>query len=155
MSMMRTSGTIPMITALQIATASLAVPKSVMKTRVGRAAGFFAACSLFARLPQPAGSHANANRSRANPHREPCECMLTPSANAPPLSHVSEMRCRHPENDSPRTPKEAEICRDYSARRARRKPRGVTNNLVRGLGALAILLVEIAVAISSAGELAV
>src|ERR1700730_7168874 len=36
MSMMRASGAIPTITALQMATASLAVPKSVMKTIVGR-----------------------------------------------------------------------------------------------------------------------
>src|SRR5882762_2301177 len=37
MSMIRMSGAIPTITALQIATASLAVPKSVMKTNRGRA----------------------------------------------------------------------------------------------------------------------
>ena len=36
MSMIRASGSIPRITALQIATASFAVPKSVMKTIVGR-----------------------------------------------------------------------------------------------------------------------
>src|SRR5271168_1131294 len=36
MSMMRMSGSIPSITALQSATASFAVPKSVMNTRVGR-----------------------------------------------------------------------------------------------------------------------
>src|SRR5713226_8868741 len=156
MSMMRTSGMMPMITALQMATASLAVPKSVMKTIVGRAADLFAASSLFARLPQPAGSHANANRSRANPHRKRCECMLTPSANAPPLSHVSEMRCRHPENDAPpEPPKEAKTCTDYSARRVRCKPRAVTKNLVRGLGAFAILLVKIAVTIGGAGKLAI
>src|SRR5437763_3945868 len=35
MSMMRASGAIPVITALQIATASLAAPKSLMKTMVG------------------------------------------------------------------------------------------------------------------------
>src|SRR5579859_460611 len=38
MSISRASGAIPRITALQIATASFAVPKSVMKTIVGRAA---------------------------------------------------------------------------------------------------------------------
>jgi hypothetical protein len=38
MSMIRTSGTIPIITALQMATASFAVPNSVMKTIVERAA---------------------------------------------------------------------------------------------------------------------
>src|SRR5713226_4481837 len=119
MSMMRTSGMMPMITALQMATASLAVPKSVMKTIVGRAADLFAASSLFARLPQPAGSHANANRSRANPHRKRCECMLTPSANAPPLSHVSEMRCRHPENDAPPNPQKRQKLARIIARGAR------------------------------------
>jgi hypothetical protein len=35
--MMRASGAMPTITALQMATASLAVPKSVMKTMVERA----------------------------------------------------------------------------------------------------------------------
>src|ERR1700674_4188715 len=37
MSKMRASGAMPTMTALQMATASLAVPKSVMKTMVGRA----------------------------------------------------------------------------------------------------------------------
>src|ERR1700719_700582 len=37
MSMTRAAGAMPAITALQMATASLAVPKSVMKTMVGRA----------------------------------------------------------------------------------------------------------------------
>src|ERR1700722_12471425 len=37
MSVSRTSGAIPQITARQMATASFAVPKSVMKTIVGRA----------------------------------------------------------------------------------------------------------------------
>ncbi len=37
MSMMRASGAMLSMTALQMATASLAVPKSVMKTMVGRA----------------------------------------------------------------------------------------------------------------------
>src|SRR5580658_2525124 len=45
MSMMRASGAMPIITALQIATASFAVPKSVINTIVGRAAGFFGASS--------------------------------------------------------------------------------------------------------------
>src|SRR6202453_2933758 len=57
MSMMRASGAMPIITALQIATASFAVPKSVIKTIVGRAAGFFAAPSgRFAWPAQPAKS---------------------------------------------------------------------------------------------------
>src|ERR1700737_1149048 len=38
MSMTRAAGAMPTMTALQMATASLAVPKSVMKTMVGRAA---------------------------------------------------------------------------------------------------------------------
>ena len=38
MFIMRASGAMPIITALQIATASLAVPKSVMKTMAGREA---------------------------------------------------------------------------------------------------------------------
>src|SRR6266853_5520529 len=36
MSMIRASGAMPSMTAVQMATASLAVPKSVMKTMVGR-----------------------------------------------------------------------------------------------------------------------
>jgi hypothetical protein len=53
MSVSRTSGAIPQMTARQMATASFAVPKSVMKTIVGRAvevgaaagaAGFGAGC---------------------------------------------------------------------------------------------------------------
>src|ERR1700678_2387812 len=45
MSMMRASGAMPTITALQMATASLATPKSVMKTMLGRVADFFAESS--------------------------------------------------------------------------------------------------------------
>jgi hypothetical protein len=53
----------PIITALQIATASFAVPKSVIKTIVGRAAGFFAAPSgRFAWPAQPA--KANSAKSK-------------------------------------------------------------------------------------------
>src|SRR5215472_14365090 len=39
MSMMRASGAMPTITALQMATASLATPKSLMKTMVGCGTG--------------------------------------------------------------------------------------------------------------------
>jgi hypothetical protein len=51
---MRASGKIPSITALQIATASFAVPKSVMNTMVGRAAAEVAAlCASAGDLAQP------------------------------------------------------------------------------------------------------
>src|SRR5271167_5117516 len=70
MSMMRASGAMPIITALQIATASLAVPKSVMKTIVGRAAGFFAgSLERLVSPPQPANASVTATRNNATQER--------------------------------------------------------------------------------------
>src|SRR5579859_31645 len=59
MSMTRVSGAIPAMTALQMATASFAVPKSVMKTIVDRAAA--PACSP---APLPAGVLPHPERTR-------------------------------------------------------------------------------------------
>src|SRR5690242_921546 len=59
MSITRASGAIPAMTALQIATASFAVPKSVMKTIVGRAAA--PPCSP---APLPAGVRPHPHRTR-------------------------------------------------------------------------------------------
>src|SRR5580704_11942886 len=53
MSIMRASGAIRRITALQMATESLAVPKSVMNTMVGRGALFAESCSWFELRSQP------------------------------------------------------------------------------------------------------
>ena len=69
--MIRAFGAIPTITARQIATASLAVPKSVMKTIVGCATAF-AAWSVAERSPHPISDTAtiattiNAIRTRTN-----------------------------------------------------------------------------------------
>jgi hypothetical protein len=58
--MIRTFGTIPTITALQIATASFAVPKSVIKTIVGGAAGLAVSTGVET-PPQPISKTAMKN----------------------------------------------------------------------------------------------
>src|SRR5271154_4470365 len=79
MSIMRASGAMPIITALQIATASFAVPKSVMKTIVGRAAVFFAALSgWFACPPQPANPNTAKSRIAKTPERLRKNCTASP-----------------------------------------------------------------------------
>ncbi len=75
MSMIRTSGTIPIITALQMATASFAVPKSVMKTIVGRAGLLAFVSSRFARLLQPMSGTAMKNMSNAIHERLRNDCI--------------------------------------------------------------------------------
>src|SRR5580658_1999353 len=80
MSMMRASGAIPIITALQIATASFAVPKSVMKTIVGRVAVFFAASSeWFAWPPQPADASTAKSKIAGAQERLRKNCTGSPS----------------------------------------------------------------------------
>src|SRR6266571_5211703 len=67
MSMMCASGAMPRITALQMATASLAVPKSVMKTIVGCPPGCPGACTEFlcaGDFEQAAASRAQANHGK-------------------------------------------------------------------------------------------
>jgi hypothetical protein len=60
----------PIITALQIATASFAVPKSVMKTIVGRVAVcFVASFEWFAWPPQPAKASTAKNKIATVPER--------------------------------------------------------------------------------------
>ena len=72
MSISRASGAIRMITALQIATASFAVPKSVMNTIVGRSAPvIFSALSSAALVPHPAQARATATNT--TPNRDRCE----------------------------------------------------------------------------------
>src|ERR1700757_3996696 len=61
MSVMRASGAMPNMTARQMATASFAVPKSVMNTIVGFRAGVAAASFGAGALPQP-----NENRRSMN-----------------------------------------------------------------------------------------
>src|SRR6266566_3973637 len=73
MSMMRAAGAMPTMTALQMATASLAVPKSVMKTMVGRAPDGERDVEAESFPPgafeQAAPSRANASSSKTNGRR--------------------------------------------------------------------------------------
>src|SRR6266478_3134592 len=67
MSMIRTSGAMPAITALQIATASFAVPKSVIKTIVGLRAAVAAEASLgTGAFAQPSKNPKSINETAKN-----------------------------------------------------------------------------------------
>src|SRR6267154_1163935 len=68
MSMMRTSGAMPMITARQMATASFAVPKSVMKTMAGFLAGTVVASFGDGAFAQPAETPRKTNSIARNGH---------------------------------------------------------------------------------------
>src|SRR5580693_4680265 len=91
MSMIRASGAIPTITALHIATASLAVPKSVMKTIV--ACDGFCDSSWPERVPQPASEQTNKSTEILSA-RQSWNCVLRsesgyflrPEANVPDCS---------------------------------------------------------------------
>src|SRR5580692_7373291 len=74
-----------MMTALQMATASFAVPKSVMKTMVGRVFGFLAVSQWVPKPRQPVNENVNSTARKAIPSRLLRERMLLPqmsSANA-------------------------------------------------------------------------
>src|SRR5580704_5475777 len=74
-----------MMTALQMATASFAVPKSVMKTMVGGVFGFLAVSRWVPKPRQPVNENANSTARKAIPSRLLRERMLLPqmsSANA-------------------------------------------------------------------------
>src|SRR6266700_411939 len=66
MSMIRASGAMPRMTALQMATASLAVPKSVMKTMVGRVPDRETEAASLRVLEQAALIRASTSSRRAN-----------------------------------------------------------------------------------------
>src|SRR5580700_5640737 len=65
-----------MMTALQMATASFAVPKSVMKTMVGRVFGFLAVSRRVPKPRQPVNENVNNTARKAIPSR--LERMLLP-----------------------------------------------------------------------------
>src|SRR5580658_7435124 len=90
MSMMRASGAIPIITALQMATASLATPKSVMKTLVGRVVGFLADSSgRVAVVAQPAADSAVSNRNESTRARVRRNCTASPLAKRCEVNFIS------------------------------------------------------------------
>src|ERR1700723_3777266 len=76
MSIMRASGATPSITALQIATASLAVPKSVIKTMVARCAEGYAGEESMALEPLSAGGFVQpaAQKAPVNAHAAANDC---------------------------------------------------------------------------------
>ena len=78
MSIIRTCGTIPVMTALQMATASFAVPKSVIKTMVGRVFGFLAVSRWVPKPRQPVNKNVNSSARNAIPSRLVRERMLLP-----------------------------------------------------------------------------
>src|SRR5271170_1431978 len=140
MSMMRASGAISIITALQIATASLAVPKSVMKTIVGRVAVFFAASSgWFAWPPQPA--KANITRIKLATAQERLRKNCTESPLRARHENVSEFGIRWAAN----------------IKHAGRLPSASSANQVTRsacrLRPLAILLVKLAMLVIGTGQL--
>ena len=67
-----------MMTALQMATASFAVPKSVMKTMVGRVFGFLAVTRWVPKPRQPVSENVNSTARKAMPIRLLRERMLLP-----------------------------------------------------------------------------
>src|SRR5271155_338447 len=144
MSMMRASGAIPIITALQIATASFAVPKSVIKTIVGRVAGLFAPSSgRLAWPPQPAkASTAKSKIAKVEEQRRK-KCTASP------------LRARH-ENVSvscirrARTIKQAHDCQ--APHQPRQSDQRISQS-TRRLRPLAILLVKLAMLVIRAGQL--
>jgi len=66
------------MTALQMATASFAVPKSVMKTMVGRVFGFLAVSRWVPKPRQPVNENVNSTARKAIPSRLLRERMLIP-----------------------------------------------------------------------------
>src|ERR1700733_8244957 len=135
MSMIRASGAMLIITALQIATASLATPKSVMKTMAGRVADFFAESSgsvAVGAQPMMARDSADINRSETTTGR------VWKSRKGSPLHgrgmgvFIFGMRW-------------AEIITHASELPSHRS--------ARGLGSFAILLVEVAMLVVGTREL--
>jgi len=101
--MIRASGAILMITALQIATASFAVPKSVMKTITGCRAGSFCA-SRFAVEAHPA-SNAHKTRITLAPKRFPTFISAPhPCMDSPATSRCAWLRFPILDSDSCRSP---------------------------------------------------
>src|SRR5271169_1172696 len=95
MSMMRASGAMPIMTALQMATASLATPKSVMNTMAGRTAGFCGADEVpygpDCGLPQPTRVKTDRNRT---PWRTPKRMVITlPPRKMAPGAGSSTLDC--------------------------------------------------------------
>src|SRR5580692_1643241 len=134
MSMMRASGAMPTITALQIATASLATPKSVIKTMVGRVADFLAessGCVAVVAQPMMAKDSADINRSETT-ERVRKSCTGSPLHERGSGVFISGMRWAESITHA------SELPRHRSA---------------RGLGPFAILLVEVAMLVVDAGEL--
>src|ERR1700677_1223963 len=135
MSMMRASGAIPTITALQMATASLATPKSVMKTMVGRGADFFAessGCVAVVAQPMMARDSADINRNETTTERVGKSCKGSPLHERGIGVFILGMRW-------------AEII-THASKLPRHRSAG-------GLGSFAILLVEVAMLVVAAREL--